>query len=69
MTEPYLTTEQLAERWGLKASTIKNLRARGVGPEYITASRKFLPAGTPRVRYPLAQVLAFEEAHGIAPLT
>jgi hypothetical protein len=29
MTEPYLTTEQLAERWGMKPSRIKGKRARG----------------------------------------
>jgi hypothetical protein len=68
MTEPYLTTDQLAARWGLTPSAIKNQRARGVGPGYVTASRIALPAGTPRVRYPLSQVLAFEEANNITPL-
>ena len=68
MTEPYLTTEQLAERWGMKPSAIKNQRTRGVGPQYITLPRVGTPAGTPRVRYPLAHVLAFEEANGITPL-
>jgi hypothetical protein len=69
MTEPYLTTDQLAARWGLKPAAIKNQRARGIGPGYYAVSRAFLPAGTPRVRYPLAQVLAFEEANSITPLT
>ena len=68
MTEPYLTTEQLAERWGMKPSAIKNQRARGIGPEYVTLPRIGLPAGMPRVRYPLAHVLAFEEANNITPL-
>lgn len=68
MTEPFLTTDQLAARWGLKPAAIKNQRARGIGPAYVTASRIGTPAGTPRVRYPLAQVLAFEEANGITPL-
>jgi hypothetical protein len=68
MTEPFLTTDELAARWGLKPAAIKNQRARGIGPAYITAPRIGLPAGTPRVRYPLAQVLAFEEANGITPL-
>lgn len=68
MTEPYLTTEQLAERWGLKPSAIKGQRARGIGPEYVTLPRIGLPAGMPRVRYPLAHVLAFEEANNITPL-
>lgn len=68
MIEPNLTTEQLAERWGMKPSRIKGKRARGIGPEYVTLPRVGLPAGTPRVRYPLAHVLAFEEANNITPL-
>lgn len=68
MTEPSLTTDELAARWGLRPSAIKNQRARGVGPAYVTMPRLGTPAGTPRVRYPLAQVLAFEEANGITPL-
>jgi hypothetical protein len=68
MTEAYLSTEQLAARWGLRPSAIKNQRARGVGPPYITLPRLATPAGTPRVQYPLAQLLAFEEANHITPL-
>ena len=68
MTEPYLTTEQLAKRWGMKPSAIKGQRARGIGPEYVTLPRIGMPAGMPRVRYPLAHVLAFEEANNITPL-
>jgi len=68
MIEPNLTTEQLAKRWGTKPSRIKGKRARGIGPEYVTLPRIGLPAGTPRVRYPLAHVLAFEEANNITPL-
>jgi hypothetical protein len=69
MTEPYLTTDQLAARWGLRPSAIKDQRARGIGPLYYTVSRAYLPIGTPRVRYPLAQVLAFEQSNSITPLT
>jgi hypothetical protein len=69
MTEPYLTTDQLAARWGLRPAAIKNQRARGIGPRYYTIPRIGFPAGTPRVRYPLAQVLAFEESNSITPLT
>jgi hypothetical protein len=67
MTEPFLTTDQLAARWGLQPAAIKNQRARGIGPSYYTISRIGFPAGTPRVRYPLSQVLAFEEANQITP--
>ena len=68
MTEPFLTTDELAARWGLKPSAIKNQRARGIGPAYHSLPLIGTPAGTPRVRYPLAQILAFEEANGITPL-
>jgi hypothetical protein len=68
MTEPYLTNDQLATRWGLKPSAIKNQRARNIGPGYYTMPRIGFPAGTPRVRYPLSQILAFEEANNITPL-
>jgi hypothetical protein len=67
MTEPYLSTDQLAARWGLRPAAIKNQRARNIGPAYYTIGRIGLPAGTPRVRYPLAQVLAFEESNQITP--
>ena len=68
MTEPYLTTDQLAARWGLRPSTLKSQRARGVGPPYETAERLASPLGAPRVRYLLQQILAFEAAHNITPL-
>lgn len=68
MTEPYLTSDQLATRWGLSPATIKGQRARGIGPRYYTIPRISAPSGTSRVRYPLAQVLAFEEANNITPL-
>ena len=39
MTEPYLTSDQLAARWGLSPATIKGQRARGIGPVYYTIRR------------------------------
>jgi hypothetical protein len=68
MTEPYLTTEQLAARWGLKPSTIKSQRSRGNGPPHYELPRIATPAGEKRVRYALSAVLAFEQTHGIIPL-
>ena len=68
MTEPYLTTDQLASRWGVSPATIKGQRARGNGPQYYRAPLIALPRGTPRVRYPLSQVLAFEQANNITPI-
>ena len=69
MIEPFLTTDELAARWGLSPATIKGQRARGIGPVYYTIPRNSAPRGTSRVRYPLAQVLAFEESNSITPLT
>jgi hypothetical protein len=68
MIEPYLTSDQLAARWGLSPATIKGQRARGIGPVYYTIPRISAPSGASRVRYPLSQVLAFEEANSITPL-
>ena len=68
MTEPYLTNDQLAARWRLQPAAIKNQRARGICPVYYTIPRISAPSGTSRVRYPLSQVLAFEEANSITPL-
>lgn len=68
MTEPYLTTDQLAARWGVRPATIKGQRARGNGPVYYHVPLIALPRGTPRVRYSLSAVLAFEEANNITPI-
>ena len=67
-TEASLTTEQLAERWGLSPATIKHWRSRHVGPPYLPMPPLGTPYGTPRVRYQLHQVLAFEEANHITPI-
>lgn len=32
----YLTSAQVAERWGLSIKQIQSLRYRGTGPEYVT---------------------------------
>jgi hypothetical protein len=34
----------------------------------VTLPRLATPAGTPRVQYPLADVLAFEESNSITPI-
>lgn len=66
--EPFLTTEELAARWGLKCSAIKNHRRRGVGPPYQTTPRLASARGTPRVLYPLSSLIAFEQANNIYPV-
>ena len=57
MTPPrtrHLTTDELAERLGLPAETVKRWRKTGDGP-------KFLPVGK-HVRYRLADVEAWEKS-------
>lgn len=51
----HLTPEQLAERLSLSTETLANWRLKGGGPSYIKISRQ-------TVRYPLAQVEAWERA-------
>ena len=63
-----LSTNELAARWGLKPSALRDHRRRGTGPEFVRLERAFLPLGSPYVLYPLASVLAFESAHNITPL-
>ena len=62
----FLTTEQLADRYGLSPITIKRWRARGYGPEFYELP--LVPYGTARIRYQLHKVLAWEEANAITPL-
>lgn len=54
--KPFLNTEDLADRWSCKESTIRNAR-----PEDLPA--RFVRPGGRLVLYPLAEVVAFEEAH------
>jgi len=63
-----LSTNELAQRWGLKPSALRHHRRQGTGPAFVTLNRAFLPLGSPYVLYPLASVLAFESAHNITPL-
>lgn len=48
-----LTTEELAERWQMKASTLANWRNKRKGPKYIKVGRN--------VRYNLEHIQEFEE--------
>ncbi len=76
MTEPTplsaaLTDRQLAKRWSKDLSTLRRWRAQGVGPKWVKVDPKDLPRGPGRqgsIRYPLADLLAYELTHGITPL-
>lgn len=65
---PFLTEKQLAKRWGKHADTVRRWRREGFGPPFF---KEVTAPGAPRfpvVRYYLADVLAYEETHGITPL-
>lgn len=51
---PYLTTKQLAQRWGVSTGSLANTRSMGLGiPHYKIGSR---------VRYALSDIEAYEAA-------
>ena len=73
MDKQYLTTKDLAYRYGLKPATIKSWRDKTkagnkTGPPWYTLPKTHLAIGQPRVRYELHHVLAWEEAHNITPI-
>ena len=73
MDKQYLTTKDLAFRYGLTPSTIKSWRDKTkagnkTGPTWYTLPKTHLAIGQPRVRYELHHVLAWEEAHNITPI-
>ncbi len=63
----FLTSDQLADRYGLSPATIKDWRAKGTGPEYYTLPRYAISSGSARVRYELDKVLHWEETNNITP--
>lgn len=65
---PYLTTEQLANRYSLAPATIKGWRRRDRGPKFYRVQRFGLESGAARTRYKLADVLAWEESNNITPI-
>jgi transposase-like protein len=73
MDKQYLTTKDLAFRYGLTPSTIKSWRDKTkagnkTGPTWYTLPKNHLRLGHSRVRYELHHVLAWEEAHNITPI-
>ena len=63
----FLTSDQLANRYGLSPATIKDWRAKGTGPEYYTLPRYAISSGSARDRYELDKVLHREETNNITP--
>ena len=56
----YLTTEELARRWKVSPSTIRNRRSKGEGPPYF---KPFGPRG--EARYKLEDVEAYEQSNTV----
>ena len=58
-----LTTEELAQRWGLSARTLKDWRRREVGPPYMRMPTS--AGGRATIRYHLSEVAKWEAEHTI----
>ena len=54
LTSPYLTTEQLAERWGVKPAYVRNLRHQRKAPAGLRVGKE--------VRFRNTDVEAWEQA-------
>lgn len=52
----FITTEELAKRWGVSEGTLRNKRAAGEGPAYEKVGMSVL--------YDINVVRLYEEAHG-----
>ena len=64
----YLTTEQLAKRYSKSVATIRRWRVIKYGPPYNLLSKKEALWGESRARYPLHDLLAWEEINNITPI-
>lgn len=58
-----LTTEDLAERWGMSAGTLENWRQDGRGPKFVKLGR----GGSGSVRYRMSDILSYEKQHVVQP--
>jgi hypothetical protein len=56
-----LTASEVAERIGYSAATLARWRCEGLGPRFV----KYGTSQQARVRYPLAEVEAWEASQGI----
>ena len=56
-----LTTDQLAQRWGVSHGTLKNWRSEGKGPPYIKID------GMRSVRYRMTDIIHYEEKYLVTP--
>ena len=73
MTSPFLTQRELARRYGVSVSAVRKWREqtrRGhpFGPPWIDSPTMFQPSA-PRIKYRLADILAWEVSAGVTPIT
>jgi uncharacterized protein YjcR len=67
-TEAYFTTNQLAERYGIKPKTVRNWRYMHTGPAYYQIPKLGRPSISEKIRYKLSDVLAWEQTNNITPI-
>jgi len=61
--DEFLEEPEVATRWKMSRRTLQNWRANGTGPRYIKLSE----GRGGRVRYPLADIQAYEQARIVQP--
>ena len=65
--QQFLTSAQLAERYGLSPATIVDWRRKDRGPEYYTLPKYAISSGSAKVRYEVKAILAWEQKNNITP--
>ena len=65
--QEFLTSDQLAERYGLSPATIADWRRKNRGPEYYTLPKYAVSSGSAKVRYELIKILKWEQENNITP--
>ena len=65
--QQFLTSDQLAGRYGLSPATLVDWRRKDRGPEYYTLPRYAISSGSAKVRYEVKAILAWEQKNNITP--
>ncbi len=65
--QQFLTSDQLAERYGLSPATIADWRRKDRGPKYYTLPKYAVSSGSAKVRYDIKAILEWEKTMNITP--
>ena len=65
--QQFLTSDQLAERYGLSPATIADWRRKNRGPDYYTLPKYAVSSGSAKVRYDIKEILEWEKTMNITP--